>query len=102
VLGCKRRPVSASIMSRSCFASFPVSVYKFSSHYQNNIYRQSFGASSERLSLGYLHCFGLDPVTTALNPASFHLKIMIIILQTMVYAALIPTFNILWAVSSMS
>jgi len=42
VLGCKRRPVSASIMSRSCFASFPVCVYKFSSHYLNNItfYRQ--------------------------------------------------------------
>ena len=37
VLGCKRRPVSASIMSRSCFASFPVCVYKFSSHYLNNI-----------------------------------------------------------------
>ena len=35
VLGCERRPVSASIMSRSCFASFPV--YKFSSHYLNNI-----------------------------------------------------------------
>ena len=42
VLGCERRPVSASIMSRSCFASFPVCVYKFSSHYLNNIicYRQ--------------------------------------------------------------
>ena len=53
VLGCERRPVSASIMSRSCFASFPVCVYKFSSHYLNNIifYRQQFGASSERLSL---------------------------------------------------
>ena len=37
VLGCERRPVSASIMSRSCFASFPVCVYKFSSHYINNI-----------------------------------------------------------------
>jgi len=37
VLGCERRPVSASIMSRSCFASFPVCVYKFSSHYLNNI-----------------------------------------------------------------
>jgi hypothetical protein len=37
VLGCERRPVSASIMSRSCFASFPVRVYKFSSHYLNNI-----------------------------------------------------------------
>ena len=35
-LGCERRPVSASIMSRSCFASFPVCVYKFSSHYLNN------------------------------------------------------------------
>ena len=33
VLGCERRSVSASIMSRSCFASFPVCVYKFSSHY---------------------------------------------------------------------
>ena len=53
VLGCERRPVSASIMSRSCFASFPVCVYKFSSHYLNNIifYRQLFGASSERLTL---------------------------------------------------
>ena len=42
VLGCERRPVSASIMSRSCFAYFPVCVYKFSSHYLNNIsfYRQ--------------------------------------------------------------
>jgi len=42
VLVCERRPVSASIMSRSCFASFPVCVYKFSSHYLNNIifYRQ--------------------------------------------------------------
>ena len=42
VLGCERRPVSASIMSRSCFSSFPVCVYKFSSHYLNNIifYRQ--------------------------------------------------------------
>ena len=42
VLGCERRPVSASIMSRSYFASFPVCVYKFSSNYLNNIifYRQ--------------------------------------------------------------
>ena len=37
VLGCERRPVSASIMSRSYFASFPVCVYKFWSHYLNNI-----------------------------------------------------------------
>jgi len=37
VLGCERRPVSASILSRSCFASFPVCVYKFSSHYLHNI-----------------------------------------------------------------
>jgi len=37
VLGCERRPVSTSIMSRSCFTSFPVSVYKFWSHYLNNI-----------------------------------------------------------------
>jgi len=42
VLECERRLVSASTMSRSCFASFPVCVYKFSSHYLNNIifYRQ--------------------------------------------------------------
>ena len=42
VSGCERIPVSASIMSRSYFASFPVCVYKFSSHYLNNIifYRQ--------------------------------------------------------------
>jgi len=53
VHGCERRPVSASIMSRSCFASFPVCVYKFSSHYLNHIifYRQQFGASSDRLPL---------------------------------------------------
>ena len=37
VLGCEKRPVSASIMSRSCFPSFPVCVYKFSSHYFINI-----------------------------------------------------------------
>ena len=37
VLGYERRPVSASIVSRSCFSSFPVCVYKFSSHYLNNI-----------------------------------------------------------------
>ena len=37
VLGYERRPVSASIMSMSCFASFPVCVYKFSSLYLNNI-----------------------------------------------------------------
>jgi len=37
VLGCERRPVSASIMSRSSFASFPVCVYEFSSNYLNNI-----------------------------------------------------------------
>ena len=45
VLGRERRPVSTSIMSRSCFASFPLCVYKFSSHYLNNIifYRQQFG-----------------------------------------------------------
>jgi hypothetical protein len=41
VLGCERRPFSTSITSRSCFASFPVCVYKFSSHYlNNNFYRQ--------------------------------------------------------------
>ena len=42
VLAFERRPVAASIMSRPCFASFPVCVYKFSSHYLNNIifYRQ--------------------------------------------------------------
>jgi len=37
VLGYERRPISASILSRSCFASFPVCVYKVSSHYLNNI-----------------------------------------------------------------
>ena len=37
MLGCERIPVSASIMSRSCFSSFPVCVCKFSSHYLNNI-----------------------------------------------------------------
>ena len=38
VLGCERRSVSASNMSRSCFESLPVCVYKFSSHYLNNIF----------------------------------------------------------------
>ena len=53
VLGCERRPVSASIMNRSCFASFTVCVHKFSSHYLINIifYRQTFGASSDRITL---------------------------------------------------
>ena len=53
VLGCERRPVSASTMSRSCFASLPVCVYKFSSYYLNNIifYRQEFGASSDRITM---------------------------------------------------
>jgi hypothetical protein len=53
VTGCERRPVSASLMSRPSFASLPVCVYKFSSHYLNNIifYRQQFGASSERITL---------------------------------------------------
>jgi len=37
VFGCERRPVSASIMSRFCFALFPVCVYKFSSHYLNSV-----------------------------------------------------------------
>ena len=37
VLGFERRLVSASIMSRSCFASFPICVYKFSTYYLNNI-----------------------------------------------------------------
>jgi len=37
VPGCERRPVSSSIMRKSCFPSFPVCVYKFSSHYLNNI-----------------------------------------------------------------
>jgi len=37
VFGCERRPVSASTMSRSCFSSFPVCAYKFSSHYLNNV-----------------------------------------------------------------
>jgi hypothetical protein len=53
VHACERRPVSASIMSRSCSASFPVCVYKLSSHYLYNImfYRQQFGASRERIIL---------------------------------------------------
>ena len=53
VLGSEGRPVSASIMSRSCFASFPVWVYKFSSHYLNKVifYRQQFGTSSNRITL---------------------------------------------------
>ena len=38
VPGCERRQVLASIMSKSCFASFLVGVYKFSSHYLNNIF----------------------------------------------------------------
>jgi hypothetical protein len=47
------RQSSASNMSKSCFASFPPCVNKFSSHYLNNIivYRQQIGASSERITL---------------------------------------------------
>ena len=37
VIGCERRPVSTSIMIRSCFTSLPVCVYTLSSHYLNNI-----------------------------------------------------------------
>ena len=37
VIDIERRPFSASTMSRSYFASFPVCVYKFSSHYLNKI-----------------------------------------------------------------
>ena len=37
VLGFERRPVSTWIMSRSCFSSFPLCIYKFPSHYLNNI-----------------------------------------------------------------
>jgi hypothetical protein len=37
VPGCEMRPFSASIMSRSCFASFPVCVYKVSNHCLNKI-----------------------------------------------------------------
>jgi hypothetical protein len=37
LLGCERRPFSSSIMSRSCFTSFPVCVYKSSRQYLNNI-----------------------------------------------------------------
>ena len=37
VFGCERRPVSASITRRSCFASFFHFHFSFSSHYLNNI-----------------------------------------------------------------
>ena len=37
LLGCERIPVSATIMSRSCFASLQVFVFKFSRHYLNII-----------------------------------------------------------------
>jgi hypothetical protein len=57
--------------------------------------------------LDYLHCFGLDPVTTA-HPASFDLNIVNILHQTMLYAVLcvtpsernlrrLVTMEILWA-----
>ena len=41
------------LWKRSCFASFQLCVYKFSSHYLNNIifYRQQFGDSSQRITL---------------------------------------------------
>jgi len=58
VLGCERRPVSASIMSRSSFASFPVCVYKFSSHYLNNIIFYSLGPlarDSPCIFIGFSH-----------------------------------------------
>ena len=38
VLGCEMRPGSASIMSRSCFASFFHFHFSFSSLYLNNIH----------------------------------------------------------------
>ena len=37
MLGSERRQFSASVMSRSCFASYPACVYEFSNHYLNNI-----------------------------------------------------------------
>ena len=37
VLGCEKRPVSASIMSRSSFSSFFSFHFSFSSHYFDNI-----------------------------------------------------------------
>jgi hypothetical protein len=37
LLGFERRPFAALIMSRPCFASFPVGAHKFSSYYLNKI-----------------------------------------------------------------
>ena len=48
VIYIERETILASIMSRSCLASFPVCVYKFLNYY--------FGASSERITL-YKRCW---------------------------------------------
>ena len=51
VLGYEMWPVSASIMSRSCFASFPVCVYKFSSHFLKVKQGESLATGHKLLSL---------------------------------------------------
>jgi len=43
--------------------------------------------ASHLTRFNYLNCYGLDRVTTALHPASFDLKIVNILHQTIVYAA---------------
>jgi len=62
VLGCERRPVSASIKGRSCFASFPVCVYKFSSHYLNNIIfiDNSLGPLATESSCIYIYIYSVS------------------------------------------
>jgi hypothetical protein len=47
--------------------------------------------ASRLILLNYIHCFGLDPVTIAFQPAPFYLKNLNILHQTMVHAASIPT-----------
>ena len=58
VIVIERRPFSASILNRSCFATFSVCVYKFSSHYLNNIMfiDNSLGPLARESPCTYIAC----------------------------------------------
>ena len=56
----------------------------------SHVFRTSLEARSEvEKKTALVHCFGLDLVPTAFQPASFDLKNLNILHLTMVYAALI-------------
>jgi len=48
-------------------------------------------SSTSYICVDYIHCFGLDPVTAAIQPASLDQKIVNILHQTKVYAASVHT-----------